>query len=93
LLYFALVKCVSLGISFADIERNLDNRALKIKRRAGDAKPGKLEEQIERLSKKRKLDSDVQPQFNSSNSSRIQMQWLLLFYLFIYLFYSILFII
>lgn len=39
LLYFALTKCVATGVSLEDVERNLDLKSLKIKRRKGDAKP------------------------------------------------------
>ncbi|KAK6496703.1 trifunctional histidinol dehydrogenase [Arthrobotrys musiformis] len=38
LIYFALTKCVSAGVSFADIEKNLDAKSLKVVRRKGDAK-------------------------------------------------------
>ncbi|KAJ2998674.1 trifunctional histidinol dehydrogenase [Globomyces sp. JEL0801] len=41
LLYFALVKCVSEGVSLADIEKHLDKRSKKITRRPGNAKPAK----------------------------------------------------
>lgn len=39
LLYFALTKCVSAGVSLEDVERNLDAKSIKVKRRKGDAKP------------------------------------------------------
>ncbi|KAF2707263.1 histidine biosynthesis trifunctional protein [Pleomassaria siparia CBS 279.74] len=39
LLYFALAKCVSAGVSLEDVERNLDAKSIKVKRRQGDAKP------------------------------------------------------
>ena len=39
LLYFALTKCVCAGVSFDDLERNLDQKSLKVVRRKGDAKP------------------------------------------------------
>ena len=39
LLYFALAKCTAAGVSFRDIEDNLDLKSLKITRRKGDAKP------------------------------------------------------
>ncbi|KAJ3120807.1 trifunctional histidinol dehydrogenase [Nowakowskiella sp. JEL0407] len=39
LIYFALVKCVSAGVSLADVERHLDSRTKKVTRRAGNAKP------------------------------------------------------
>ena len=38
LLYFALTKCTAAGVTLEDIERNLDLKALKVKRRKGDAK-------------------------------------------------------
>lgn len=38
LLYFALTKCVASGVSLGDVERNLDLKNLKVKRRKGDAK-------------------------------------------------------
>ncbi|RKU48252.1 trifunctional histidinol dehydrogenase [Coniochaeta pulveracea] len=39
LIYFAMTKAVAAGVSLADIERNLDAKAWKVKRRKGDAKP------------------------------------------------------
>ena len=38
LIYFALTKAVSAGVNVADIERNLDAKSLKVKRRPGNAK-------------------------------------------------------
>lgn len=38
LIYFALTKAISVGVSVADIERNLDAKSVKVKRRQGDAK-------------------------------------------------------
>lgn len=38
LIYFALTKAISAGVSLADIERNLDAKSVKVKRRQGDAK-------------------------------------------------------
>lgn len=38
LMYFALTRCVSAGVSLEDVERNLDLKSLKVKRRKGDAK-------------------------------------------------------
>lgn len=38
LIYFALAKAVGSGVCLADIERNLDAKSVKIKRRQGDAK-------------------------------------------------------
>ena len=37
-LYFALTKCVAAGVSLEDVERNLDAKSVKVKRRKGDAK-------------------------------------------------------
>ena len=39
LLYFALTKCVASGVTVADIEQCLDEKAKKVTRRKGDAKP------------------------------------------------------
>jgi phosphoribosyl-ATP pyrophosphohydrolase/phosphoribosyl-AMP cyclohydrolase/histidinol dehydrogenase len=39
LFYFALTRCVAMGVSISDIEQSLDNKAKKISRRAGNAKP------------------------------------------------------
>ncbi|KAJ5126808.1 Histidine biosynthesis trifunctional-protein [Penicillium atrosanguineum] len=38
LFYFALARCTAAGVSLEDIERNLDLKSLKVKRRKGDAK-------------------------------------------------------
>ncbi|CAL3973710.1 unnamed protein product [Diplocarpon coronariae] len=38
LIYFALAKAVSAGVGVADIERNIDAKSMKVKRRQGDAK-------------------------------------------------------
>jgi phosphoribosyl-ATP pyrophosphohydrolase / phosphoribosyl-AMP cyclohydrolase / histidinol dehydrogenase len=38
LIYFALTKCVSAGVSISDVEKSLDAKSLKVKRRKGDAK-------------------------------------------------------
>ncbi|OCB84408.1 histidine biosynthesis trifunctional-protein [Sanghuangporus baumii] len=39
LIYFALTRCVSAGVSIADIEQNLDKKSKKVTRRPGNAKP------------------------------------------------------
>ncbi|RYO33814.1 Histidine biosynthesis trifunctional protein [Alternaria arborescens] len=39
LFYFALTKCVASGVTLEDVERNLDAKSIKVKRRQGDAKP------------------------------------------------------
>lgn len=38
LIYFALTKCIQSGVSLEDVEKNLDAKRLKVKRRKGDAK-------------------------------------------------------
>lgn len=38
LIYFALTRAVSAGVSLADIEKSLDAKSFKVKRRTGDAK-------------------------------------------------------
>lgn len=48
LFYFALTRCVKYGISIADIEKNLDMKALKVSRRKGDAKAKFLEKEEEK---------------------------------------------
>jgi len=39
LFYFALTKCVAAGVTLEDVERNLNAKSIKVKRRQGDAKP------------------------------------------------------
>ncbi|KAL9048255.1 MAG: hypothetical protein Q9162_007804 [Coniocarpon cinnabarinum] len=39
LLYFTMTKCVAAGVSLEDVERSLDQKSVKVKRRKGDAKP------------------------------------------------------
>lgn len=48
LFYFAMTKVVKEGVSWADVQRNLDSKSYKISRRKGDAKP----KWIERLAEK-----------------------------------------
>ncbi|KAG8629820.1 hypothetical protein KVT40_001439 [Elsinoe batatas] len=38
-LYFALAKCIAADVSLEDVERNLDAKNRKVRRRKGDAKP------------------------------------------------------
>lgn len=45
LLYFMSVKLAKHGLSFADVEANLDKKSLKVTRRKGDAKPKFIEQQ------------------------------------------------
>lgn len=44
LIYFALTRCVAADVSLEDIEKNLDLKSLKVKRRKGDAKPQYVDE-------------------------------------------------
>jgi phosphoribosyl-ATP pyrophosphohydrolase/phosphoribosyl-AMP cyclohydrolase/histidinol dehydrogenase len=39
LIYFALTRCISKGVSLRDVEKALDKKSLKVTRRKGDAKP------------------------------------------------------
>lgn len=50
LMYFAMTKVVKEGVSWAEVQRNLDSKSYKISRRKGDAKP----KWIERLAKDEK---------------------------------------
>ena len=43
LLYFAFVRCAKAGVSISDIEKHLDRRALKVRRRQGDSKSYRIE--------------------------------------------------
>ena len=43
LLYFAFVRCAKAGVSISDIEKHLDRRALKVRRRQGDSKAYRIE--------------------------------------------------
>lgn len=43
LFYFALARCAKYNVTLADIEKNLDMKALKVSRRKGDAKPKFIE--------------------------------------------------
>ncbi|ETN43030.1 histidinol dehydrogenase [Cyphellophora europaea CBS 101466] len=44
LLYFALARCIAADVTLEDIEKNLDLKSLKVKRRKGDAKPQYVDE-------------------------------------------------
>lgn len=46
LLYFTLTRCVAAGVSLEDIEKSLDLKSLKVKRRKGDAKPQYVDEMV-----------------------------------------------
>ncbi|KAJ1554371.1 trifunctional histidinol dehydrogenase, partial [Cladochytrium tenue] len=43
LIYFTLARCAAAGVSLADVERELDRRAMKVTRRPGNAKPQFME--------------------------------------------------
>jgi phosphoribosyl-ATP pyrophosphohydrolase/phosphoribosyl-AMP cyclohydrolase/histidinol dehydrogenase len=49
LLYFALARCIAADVTLEDVERNLDLKSLKVKRRKGDAKPQYVGEQSSQL--------------------------------------------
>lgn len=70
LLYFALTRCVAAGVSLEDIERNLDLKNLKVKRRAGDAK-GPWAEKVGLTQKKPAVEEAPEPK---PQSDRIQMR-------------------
>jgi phosphoribosyl-ATP pyrophosphohydrolase / phosphoribosyl-AMP cyclohydrolase / histidinol dehydrogenase len=44
LLYFALTRCIAADVSLEDVEKSLDLKSLKVKRRKGDAKPQYVDE-------------------------------------------------
>ena len=46
LLYFALARCIAADVTLEDIEKNLDLKSLKVKRRKGDAKPQYVDETL-----------------------------------------------
>ena len=46
LIYFALARCVAAGVNLEGIEKNLDLKSLKVKRRKGDAKPQYVDEKV-----------------------------------------------
>ncbi|KEF56555.1 histidinol dehydrogenase [Exophiala aquamarina CBS 119918] len=60
LLYFALARCVAADVTMEDIERNLDLKSLKVKRRKGDAKPQYVDE-------KPTSETEQQPGTNGAN--------------------------
>lgn len=57
LLYFAMTKVVKEGVSWAEVQRNLDSKSYKISRRKGDAKP----KWIERVEASRKEEPKTAP--------------------------------
>lgn len=73
LFYFALTKCVSAGVSLEDIERNLDKKARKVTRRAGNAKP-KWEKKEEKKEEEKKPEPKEKAEEKKSADDRIKMQ-------------------
>ncbi|WRT67602.1 histidinol dehydrogenase [Kwoniella shivajii] len=77
LVYFALARCISKGVSLKDVEKALDSKSLKITRRKGDAKP-KWEEKINGGDKEVKADSKptepIPKSFPEVDESRIKMR-------------------
>lgn len=74
LIYFAITRCVTAGVSMSDIEKNLDKKALKISRRPGNAKP-KWEEQGNKAEQaKPAAPSQPTPQPAAPANGRIEMQ-------------------
>ncbi|KAK2768320.1 trifunctional histidinol dehydrogenase [Arachnomyces sp. PD_36] len=74
LLYFALTKCTAAGVSLTDIERNLDLKNLKVKRRKGDAK-GPWAEKVG-LTKTEEKPAAVEPEATkeAAQDERIKMK-------------------
>lgn len=63
LLYFALTRCIAADVSLEDVEKSLDLRSLKVRRRKGDAKPQYVEE-------KPKING-VKPEINANDESEM----------------------
>jgi phosphoribosyl-ATP pyrophosphohydrolase/phosphoribosyl-AMP cyclohydrolase/histidinol dehydrogenase len=63
LLYFAMVKCISAGVSLSEIENNLLTKSRKISRRPGNAKPPKditeSKQELEKVSDAKTLNMKV----------------------------------
>ncbi|KAI5309279.1 trifunctional histidinol dehydrogenase, partial [Ascosphaera atra] len=79
LFYFALTRCVAAGVSLEDVERNLDFKSLKLKRRTGDAKPqwaekvGYKPEQAKREQPQEEKEAPAPKRQRTEESSRIEM--------------------
>ncbi|GLD95707.1 hypothetical protein PINS_up004385 [Pythium insidiosum] len=52
-MYFAMVRCVAAGATLTDVERQLDMRSLKVKRRPGNSKAYRIEAANEILKKQK----------------------------------------
>ncbi|KAG2217846.1 hypothetical protein INT45_008143 [Circinella minor] len=72
LIYFALTKCVSSGVSLEDIEKNLDKKARKVTRRPGNAKP-KWSEQSEKKEEEPKKAAVQEEEQPKKEEGRIEM--------------------
>lgn len=60
-IYFVLAKCAKYGVSLADIEANLDTKALRVTRRKGDAKPKYAAETAKDEAEKKKKQAQKKP--------------------------------
>ncbi|KAI9306096.1 histidinol dehydrogenase-domain-containing protein [Cunninghamella echinulata] len=76
LIYFALTKCISAGVTLEDIEKNLDKKARKITRRPGNAKPKWSNENKEQPSKAQQQPSSATTTTTTTTKStgRIEME-------------------
>ncbi|KAJ5624927.1 hypothetical protein N7510_001236 [Penicillium lagena] len=72
LLYFALTKCTAAGVSLEDIERNLDLKSLKVKRRKGDAK-GPWAEKAG-LTESKPAPANPEPPVKEDRTTRLEMK-------------------
>ncbi|WVR06195.1 histidinol dehydrogenase [Kwoniella sp. DSM 27419] len=75
LVYFALTRCISKGVSLQDIEKALDRKSLKVTRRKGDAKP-KWEDKIngQAVKPESKPAEPVPKAFPEQKDGRIKMR-------------------
>ncbi|KAF1808219.1 histidine biosynthesis trifunctional protein [Eremomyces bilateralis CBS 781.70] len=74
LLYFAMTKCIASDVSLEMVERNLDAKSVKVKRRKGDAKGPWAEQQMKKEeAKQSKAVPEVQTPVVSS-TGKIQMR-------------------
>lgn len=72
LIYFALTRCIAADVSLEDIERNLDLKHLKVKRRKGDAKP-RWAEKVG-LGNTENKQSEAAQEVAATKSDRIEMK-------------------
>lgn len=76
LVYFAMTKAVASGVSLRDIERNLDAKSWKVKRRTGDAKGKWAEKEGIKPSAPSATATATSPAAVQSTSDMIKMQHL-----------------